>query len=479
MRRPLALTRPKQRSALARRQAPAGRGVALLFVLTTVAILSVVATDFAYNSRVNLELAVNSRDSLRAHSLAMSGMNFARLVVRFQRQLDQASGALGPAAGALLNGLPGGMDPTALLAMASQAGVNPTQIQSLLSGGLPTGPAAGGGPSIRLWEVLPVDSNAIMGFIASAFPDPESDSGRRAADRYASAKRDHGLEEQGVPVDASFGEFSGSFGAEISDEDQKVNVQRLGWALGPSQLATAIDVQALMADQKYDFLFEEDAANGERIRREDLMLAIKDYLDEDETNSMLDLSGQNANLSPFVNGFGDENGPYSRYKRRYKAKNHKLDSVAELHMVSGMSDAMMAAFGDRFTVFPNVNDRINVNTTDPRQMLVNIILAARNKNDPLLRDPLRLQLIMQQIQLIKRFPFIGLTVQQFASVLQANGIDVDPTVSQNNAQNQALGDRSATFRIVATGQAGRVRKTLTAIVRYDDGLGQLLYWNEQ
>lgn len=478
MPRLVAIAPPRRRSALARRQAPAGRGVALLFVLTTVAILSVVATDFAYNSRVNLELAVNSRDSLRARSLAMSGMNFARLVTRFQRQIDQASGAIGPALGGMLGGLGGGGGGGLEAILANlPPGIDPSAISSLLGGGMPGGPNTGGGPSIRLWEVIPIDSNAITGFIASAFPDPESDSGRKAADRFSDAKRDHGLEEQGAPIEASFGEFTGSFGAEITDEEQKANLLRLGWALGPAALATAIDLQALMAEPKYDFLFEEEDANGHRTRRDDLMLAIKDYMDADTTSSVLDLTVQN--LTPFANGFGDENGEYSGYKRRYKAKNHKLDSIAELHMVHGVSDSMMAAFGDRFTIYTDVNDGINVNTNDPRQMLVNIIVAARNKNDVALRDPMRLQLIMQQIQLMRRFPFIGLTVQQFASVLQANGIEVDPTVMQNTAQNQALGDKSKTFRIVATGEAGRVRKTLTAIVRYDDGLGQLLYWNER
>ena len=41
-----------------------------------------------------------------------------------------------------------------------------------------------------------------------------------------------------------------------------------------------------------------------------------------------------------------------------------------------------------------------------------------------------------------------------------------------------LSSTSDTFRITATGRAGRIEKTLTAVVRYDDLLGKLLYWKE-
>src|SRR5439155_205842 len=48
------------------------RGVALILVLTTIAILTSVAVDFGYQSRVNLRLTENARDELRAYYLARS-----------------------------------------------------------------------------------------------------------------------------------------------------------------------------------------------------------------------------------------------------------------------------------------------------------------------------------------------------------------------------------------------------------------------
>lgn len=470
-----------QRRRHPRRQPLPPRGVALIFVLTTVAILAAVAADFSYNTRVNVELAVNSRDSLRAQSMAMSAMNMSRLVLRFQRQVDGMSmGGLGSIMGML-----GGGDPSQLMAMAAQMGLPPDQLQGILGAVAPgagmtappgapgqTGPGMAGGmapgrasgPSIRLWEIIPVDSGATQAFLGGMF------AGERDANDLPMARPG----DEATPIVADFGQFQGSFHANIVDEDQKINLQRLHYSLLGGPLATLVQLSVMMEDPKYDFIFNREDANRERVDRQDVIVAIKDWIDEDETGSAIDMT---AATNPFIPGFGDENGPYSRYKRRYRAKNAKFDTLAELHMVQGVSDAFMAAFGDRLTVYPDTNNTININTTDPVQMLVNILTAAANPMDPALRDPLRLELIMEQIRLARMFPFIGMTVQHFVAILQANGIQVKPEVVQG-AATSLLGDRSSTFRVEAFGEAGRVQKKLTAVVRYDDGMGQLLYWRE-
>jgi general secretion pathway protein K len=47
------------------------------------------------------------------------------------------------------------------------------------------------------------------------------------------------------------------------------------------------------------------------------------------------------------------------------------------------------------------------------------------------------------------------------------------------AGNRFLGDKSTTFTIKSVGEAGSVQKTLTAVIRLDDGLGKLVYWREE
>ncbi|MBM4319205.1 MAG: general secretion pathway protein GspK [Deltaproteobacteria bacterium] len=65
------------------------RGAALVVVLLTIAILTTVIIDFVYQTRVQLHMAVNQRDEVRAYFLARSGMDLARLALGFQRQVSQ------------------------------------------------------------------------------------------------------------------------------------------------------------------------------------------------------------------------------------------------------------------------------------------------------------------------------------------------------------------------------------------------------
>ncbi|MFA6034210.1 MAG: hypothetical protein WC889_15025, partial [Myxococcota bacterium] len=63
-------------------------GVALLVVTTIIVILTVLAADFSYSAKVNLNLAVNLRDEVKAYYMAKSAFNVARLVLFYQKQVD-------------------------------------------------------------------------------------------------------------------------------------------------------------------------------------------------------------------------------------------------------------------------------------------------------------------------------------------------------------------------------------------------------
>lgn len=68
--------------------------MALLMVLVTVAILSAIVVDFAYQTRIDVQIAANSRDRVKAHYLARSAVNLARLVLHFQGQVDKFTGGV-------------------------------------------------------------------------------------------------------------------------------------------------------------------------------------------------------------------------------------------------------------------------------------------------------------------------------------------------------------------------------------------------
>jgi general secretion pathway protein K len=422
------------------------RGVALILVLTTIAILTSIGVDFSYSSRVSLRLAENLRDETRAEYLAKSAVNLSRLLLHFQKQVDQLGGQVLGIAGPALGGAGG-------TATAGQSrGPTPQAMNNL---------------GIRLWQVLPIDSNAFSALLSGNVAG-------LVAERETPPLAPPPQEKRAAAH--AFGGFDGSFHAGIVDENSRINVQALD-NVGNTPAAVFTQLRAMMADPKYDFIFDEEDANRDRVRRDDVILAMKDWIDIDETATALDPSNPQR---PFVNGFSDENAAYSRYEPRYKAKNGRFDSLEELFMVRGVNDRFMAAFGDRLTVWPDINSKLNVNTDDPQQMLTNILIAAANANDPALRDPRLLQTILQEIQIRKMFSFFGMSAQDFVSILQANGIRLRPEIDQRQGGNAAnlFGSTSDTFRITATGRVGRTEKQVTAVVRYDDGMGKMLYWKE-
>src|SRR5688572_865028 len=81
------------------------RGVALLMVLILIAMLGAVVADFQFNSRVDLQLAINARDELQAEYNALTALRMRAMLLKhsrmLQRVIDSLLGALGGAEGGI------------------------------------------------------------------------------------------------------------------------------------------------------------------------------------------------------------------------------------------------------------------------------------------------------------------------------------------------------------------------------------------
>jgi general secretion pathway protein K len=401
------------------------RGAALLLVLLVVAVVTVLAMELAYDTRISLQIAANARDELRASYQARGAVALSRLVLHFQQRLDQAGGAA-----------------SQFLAGAAAS-----------AGGQATSAIPQGAFSFRLWDAIPVDSMA-MGLLLGT-----KDAKARSAP-------------------------DGSFHATIEDEERKVNVSQLA---GLSTVSGAQLQRFLIAvrDPRFDVLFDREDEVGNRLTRRDVAVALRDWVDEDATTSVIGLKPG----APFENGFGDENQYYDKGEDRYRAKNARFDSLDELYLVAGVGDAFMAAFGDHLTVYPDVNATTNINTSDPEQVLVNALLMSDPPGvpQPPLLDPAFPLKLDMALRLARPLPFMTITVQQFATVLQALGVKLQPIFlqAQNTDTRSPFGNTSSTFTIRATGKAGGVEKTIDAVVTMDDragqlqgDLGRLLHWRE-
>lgn len=444
----------KARRAGARRDARkdrSQRGVALIIAVVAITILTVVAMEFAYNTRVDLQLAANQRDELQATYMARSGISLSRLLLRFQKQVDQTPI---PNIGGMLSQLTG-----------AAGGAAP-----------PGGQQPASSLNLQLWKLARVDCHMLKGLEAGGASEDEDEDRSDAPPPLDDEEGELSAELALGPERRSFGSFAGCFLATMQDEEEKLNLHRLNAGSGDA-LPTALRLMDLLGDKRFEFLFSREDANGVRVNPQDVLLAIKDWVDEDQVQSALNI---NDPVNPLSAGFSDENSPYSRYEPRYEAKNARFDSMDELYRVHGVSDRFMAAFRDRLTVYPDVNSKPNVNTDDPMMMYMAILSAADPaRPDPRLRDPVFVQEVITRIRAARAFSFMGMGVADFVSAIEAAGIAVNPALKANVAGNRLLGDKSNTFSIKSVGEAGSVQKTITAVIKLDNGLGQLLYWREE
>jgi general secretion pathway protein K len=101
------------------------------------------------------------------------------------------------------------------------------------------------------------------------------------------------------------------------------------------------------------------------------------------------------------------------------------------------------------------------------------------KTDPRLQDPIFIDALIKKIRAARMFALFGMSALDFVNIVAAAGVPVNSTI-MNNMQNQRfIGDKSTTYRVSVTGSAGDVTRTITAVIRLDDGLGRLVYWREE
>ena len=462
-------------------------GVALLMVVAAIAILTAVAVDFSYHSRVEARLATNARDELRAYYLVRSAVQISRLVLHFQRQVDQVQI---PNLSGILGGLGGSTAMGNVAVATGQTSASTTQVAA----GTPKSSSL----HLRLWDIIPVDSGTLQLFMGAPpaadlaaaaslgdgglnLPKLRSVPGLGPKAAGGSSSR---LESPARP----FGDFDGTFHSDVTDEESKINVNALN-QLSTQAAATATEMLALMhwRDQKYDFLFDDNADSDpqhHQVHREDLLSNLHDWIDTDTNTTAFNPLQMAIFSDPFVAGYGDEDEFYQRQEPRYHAKNAPLDTIDELYLVHGINDRFMKAFGSRLTVYSSPNALLNVNTNDSQQQLTNILVALDTNRFPeaplqLMGNPLLLQTILSELQMLRSFAFIGISVQSFVAVLAANQLPVRPELTVANSPHAFLGDTSQTFKIEASGEVGDVQSRVTAVIRYDDNLGKLLYWKEE
>jgi len=448
------------------------RGVAMLVVLTWLALMISLVSEFTYGTTVDAAQAANARDELRAHYLARSSVNLSRLLIKIQQKfvdpsMNQAkqllSQFMGPPSGAGASGLMGGL-----------------------------------GISLRVTDY----AGLLMGFFSGSKDEVEGLGGLIGLD---------------VSQAKGLGLKSGRFDAEITAEDGKIDVNCGGGGFGFDQAQKVQQMNVyrllmgLMYSQRYELLFSRQSADGQFFQRADVARAIIDWADGDEM--MFSAEGVS----------GAEDYRYDADRDKYRAHNYFFDSVDEIKLVRGVTDSFMEAFAPYLTVYPsgdpNKACRVNLGAISNRAsgdctpIVMGIIRAAAIGDptkaataDPGILDDRRLYPLASI--LCERASAAGFdSTQTVMSVLTKPEMSVtveDPRYRMLQGMKPLALDKAAldavayvgpvhTYRVVATGESGRVKKKITAIVETNRQLsypltqnvqsemaaGVLQYWREE
>ena len=387
------------------------RGVALILVLGSIAIMTVMLTEFQDEATSELSAALADRDSLKAEYLAKSGVNLGRLLIASEPIIRQG-----------------------LSFFSLALGQKPAQVP--------------------VWEF----SDRILG----AFNDKEG-----TADFAILTGTD-------LTKGKNLGIEGGRFDVDIVDEDSKLNVNTASRGDPFTQNRVAQQLLALMMGDQYNPMFEQRDRDDNFTDRATVCGAIIDWADADEDMNACDP----RTAAPTTRATEDIS--YQLLKKPYFRKNAAYDSLEELHLVRGVSDAFWSTFIDPDPSNPKKRvvtvwgqGLVNVNTANAMTLWA-IVCANAVPTTKACADPLEAQKFIMGVTLVRAFlggvPVFG-QGSDFMKAMQGQGSGIIGMVlktlglepiqfSSVSEANKALTAESKVFSIYATGEVpGYQRKT--------------------
>ncbi len=404
------------------------KGMAMLMVVTIIAILATMAMDFSYEAMINLQLTSTYRDEVKAYFLAHSALNISRLVIFYQKQLDSM--------------------------------LKSNNLAQVLGG------------NIQLFRLIPIDSEFTKSFASGelfsslGFQEIKEERPTPMKD----VEKDEG---EGRAFAGKFGDFEGYFKASIEDEESKISVRNFDATPSLRNFAMT-QLMLLMLPQQYNPIFENRDMDNQYTTREDIVVALKDYQDIDD--KQFDLLTQ-QDIGPPEDLF------YSALERPYQTKNAPFDSLEELRMVRGVGEVFFHNFADRLTIYPI--KKFNLASLDDRMILNIICMFIKDRNHPICTDPT----YTSQQNLLRRFqgykemkmsqnPLFVVSVQDIKEFCNLEGIILHDAILGVGKMEELLTMESSYFRIETIGVVGSVKKRITAVVYADKSRSELLYYRE-
>jgi general secretion pathway protein K len=336
-------TRPARQSAALRRLRARRRrrGVALILVLSSLTILTVMLSEVQDESAAELGSALSARDALVAEYAARSGVNLSRLLIAAEPTIRKT---LSP-----------------LFMMMSKGG---------------------GAPQIPVWEF----TDRVMG----AFNGAEGSESFKSMGGFDMS--------QGK----NLGMTGASFELRVVDEDSKINVNEpaRGGAFNQSRLAAQLI--GLIGSPVNDPMFEGRDADGSFSDRQAICSSIIDWTDPDQDTYVCDPNNPTAQTSAAEDSFYELlKRPFSRKNAAFDSLQelHKLRGFSDDFWSTFVEPDPDSPDKRTLTVWGQ--GTINVNTANPQTLLAFICSQAPGAR--LCVDPAEAAKFLSTVALARQF----------------------------------------------------------------------------
>ena len=315
------------------------KGVALILVLSALVIITTMAAEFAYNTNVNYHLALNDRDRLKAHYLALSSYRFMLVELKFDKMFQRV-----------------------------------VQQQNL-------GQFMGSEANTPLCQQFPISTQLIK----AVFVGDEGGEGGGEGGRGEEGAEGGEGGEAALPAEFSkmisieqreaareFLNVDGDFDGECVDESTKINLNAFAQWKPEQPVETGLNdfdkFKAFLVDffknPSYEELFEKAD-----VTPEDVVRNIADWVDTNER----------VNEPGGVMG-APEDAMYKYTERAYPLKNYKFTTPQEVYLVEGVTDDWFGPLENRFTVYGD--EKVDVCSADQDVVLSLIKRYVEGKEDP-------------------------------------------------------------------------------------------------
>ena len=393
-------------------------------VMVSLALLMAIITEMSTKETVRYKLAINERDALAAEALAQSGANFSQLILTVQEPLQ-------------------------------------TYMANFAKMGIEL-------PAYTIWQLMPIDSDLLKGITDGSFL-PTLDILKNDEDTKPSEPQASVVETEKTPLfgkyvapEGGYGGFRGRFSVEIEDEERKISIR--GWPKknSPEQKIIADQIFRILSKPENSILFDGSTGDNRNIRPGQLVGNIYDYISDGERAVDITAPAERWGRDTV----GDKRALYND-PTNVQPKRAPMDSIAELRLVPGMTDAIFSVLSKVITIYGE-SDKINV-LSAPDEVLASIFfVCAKNKDAGPFQQLGFDAKLLEEWNRKKSLGELNISSEGIISFLEENNVEVDKDQCLKNT-----GAESKTFSVRSTATVGTVTKTLLVRLRSAAGMTTL------